>query len=153
MSRQAQFHSRKYLLALTADLRQHGGTPYEATRVDEGGPRPWEVAAVTANGATTSACTCMALSTEIQTLVGKVQRPSCVLGGTFLYTACRNRDTSYDTGAAHGDGIIEHGSAVRASSPATWSAWTAGHSTRSTPSTQRTYPAACGASPSPSDGR
>jgi glycine/D-amino acid oxidase-like deaminating enzyme len=110
MSRQAQFHSRKYLLALTADLRQHGGTPYEATRVDEGGPRPWEVAAVTfANSATTSACTCMALSTkEIQTLVGEVRR---VLrpGGTFLYTACRNRDTSYDTGAAHGDGIIEHG--------------------------------------------
>jgi hypothetical protein len=33
MSRQAQFHPRKYLLVLTADLRQRGGTPYEATRV------------------------------------------------------------------------------------------------------------------------
>ncbi|MEU5484882.1 hypothetical protein ACFV8Z_31840 [Streptomyces sp. NPDC059837] len=51
----------------------------------------------------------MALSTkEIQTLVGEVHR---VLrpGGTFLYTACHNRDAYYDTGAAHGDDIFEHG--------------------------------------------
>lgn len=33
VSGQAQFHPRKYLLALTADLRRRGGTVYEGTRV------------------------------------------------------------------------------------------------------------------------
>ncbi|MDR6979841.1 glycine/D-amino acid oxidase-like deaminating enzyme/nitrite reductase/ring-hydroxylating ferredoxin subunit [Streptomyces sp. 3330] len=33
VSGQAQFHPRKYLLALTDDLRRHGGTVYEGTRV------------------------------------------------------------------------------------------------------------------------
>ncbi|MFJ7075448.1 FAD-dependent oxidoreductase [Streptomyces sp. NPDC098781] len=41
VSGQAQFHPRKYLLALADDLRRHGGSVYEDTRVvglDEGEP-------------------------------------------------------------------------------------------------------------------
>ncbi|MFF8574018.1 class I SAM-dependent methyltransferase [Streptomyces sp. CA-100214] len=52
---------------------------------------------------------CMALSIgEIRTLVGEVRR---VLrpGGTFVYTVRHTGDTHCGTGAAHGDGIFEHG--------------------------------------------